>query len=67
MRGRRRSRTRKRAGDVVEAKLAQLLPEVLVVAGGAGAHGGGNDGLGRLEPRRSITSGGLNRSPERIE
>lgn len=46
-------RTRKRAGDIIQTELAQLLAEVLVVARCAGGHVGG--GLGRLEPQRSIT------------
>jgi len=50
--GRGRRRTWKRTGDVVQAKLAQLLAEVLVVAGGAAAHLAG--GGGRLQPQ-SIT------------
>lgn len=50
--GRGRRGTRKRTGDVVQAKLAQLLAEVLVVAGGAAAHLAG--GGGRLQPQ-SIT------------
>lgn len=50
--GRGRRGTRKRTGDVVQAKLAQLFAEVLVVARRAAGHLAG--GGGRLQPQ-SIT------------